>query len=100
MGYLTETDLEAARDKEHLRSQGYTRAQMIRFLGTLIAPATKRDIRKKIMANPNNWCDAYHFGWGKAVRDELRHNGFSEEVLGIKSLGYVYVELIEEAVKK
>jgi hypothetical protein len=41
----------------------------------------------------------FHFSAGMAIRNELRSNSFSEEILGIDNLDYIYSELIEKAIK-
>jgi len=58
----------------------------------------QKAIKGAIKKDPVGWFTAYHFHWGMAVRNMLRHEGFGEKYFGIKNLDDVYVELVEEAV--
>lgn len=59
---------------------------------------TKEDIKSVILKNPEGWFAPYHFGWGMAIRNALRTEGFGESYFGIGNLDDIYVELVEEAV--
>lgn len=59
----------------------------------------KEDIKKEIEKDPKNWIAPFHFYWGMGIRNILRENDLGEKFFGIENLDYIYVQLIEEAVK-
>lgn len=54
-------------------------------------------IRAAFVAAPTDWYIGYHFGWGMAVRNLLRREGFGEDYFKVHNLDDIYVPLIEEA---
>ncbi len=72
----------------------------IKFLKKWIYKKDILKLRKLIKKDPVGWFGLYHHGWGTAIRNALRHNGFGEEYFGIRNLDDIYVELVEDAVVK
>lgn len=60
----------------------------------------KEKIRKEIKKNPETWFAPYHFHWGMFIRNLLRNNKFGEKYFEIGNLDDIYVELVEDALKK
>lgn len=60
------------------------------------SPATMQRIRNEHVKNPDNWIDRYHFTWGKAVRNLMRDEGFTDARFG-GNLDDYYVQLVELA---
>jgi len=71
-----------------------------KFLSELIPEKVKRKIRKEIKRDPEGWFTPYHFHWGMGIRNELRQNGYGEAYFLVKNLDDIYVELVEDAVRK
>lgn len=72
--------------KEAALEQGDTPEPMMQILARMM------------QEQPNDWNIGLHFGWGMAMRNLLRSNGYGEQELGIGNLDDYYAALIEEAV--
>ena len=88
------------RDQEIARADSALWDAAVAFLRKDLGE-TILDIRLAI-ATPSEygWVAPYHHGWGTAVRNRLRMNGFGEVEFGIHNLDNIYVSLVEEAVKE
>jgi hypothetical protein len=72
----------------------------VTFLRAMLSEFVQSQIREAISRDPHTWWADYHFHWGMSVRNALRDSGFGEEGLGISNLDFIYVQLIEAAVKE
>lgn len=73
------------------------------FVRRILSPATRAEVRQAIARCTDEripWVTPHHIGWGMAIRNELRANGYSEQHLGIGNLDNVYVDIIEAAVQE
>lgn len=96
---ITEAARRAEIDLTSARNSGLW-SQAVEFLKKELEPIAA-DIRMKIRnPGPYGWIAPYHFGWGMAIRNLLRQNGYGEKELHVENLDNVYVELIEEAIGK
>ena len=74
------------------------REEAVLYLKGLLREALPA-IREMEQQAPQDWWGPYHHGWGTAIRNALRTNGFGETSLGVKNLDDYYIALIEEAIK-
>jgi hypothetical protein len=96
-GYKGEDKYEA-RVLENLSQEKVDKA--VNFIRGRLPDKTKREIEHAIKKDPGRWVAQYHFNWGMAMRNELRSAGFGEDFFDVENLDYIYVMLIEKAVKK
>lgn len=74
-------------------------ARAVEFLRTTLQPV-REQIQAAMVEDPNGWWMGYHFGWGMAVRNILRQNGYGEKELLVWNLDDVYIQLVEEAIRQ
>lgn len=77
----------------------HKRACAVQFLKGfyLDNPPVVRMIRRCAKKDPQTWWAPYHLGWGMAIRNLLRENGYGEKELGIGNLDDYYIGLVEAA---
>lgn len=69
-------------------------------------PGNLAEIKARIAESPTDWLGGrpnefpLHHGWGTAVRNWLRNNGFDEATMGIDNWDDYYSILVERAVAK
>ncbi len=75
-------------------------APAVEYLRRSIHSAAAKQVREAIADSPEHWVAPYHFGWGMAIRNDLRRAGYGEEYWPIWNLDDIYVPLVERAVKE
>lgn len=72
--------------------------EVVEFLRAWLPEAAKRAYREMIEEDPRHWSHHPHFRSGWVVRNALRGNGFTERVLGVRSLDPYWADLLARAV--
>ena len=92
-------DREAASDlKIAKRSEKWSQA--VTHLRAWLTPNVQQQIRELVNIKSTDWPAGYHSFWGMGVRNELRQAGYGEQEFGVMNLDNIYIELIEEAVRR
>lgn len=76
-----------------------TRDEVSAFLRRWLPPAARDAYARLMRADPTGWSRHPHFRGGLIVRCALRGNGYTEHLLGIRSLDEVWPDLLERAVR-
>ena len=75
------------------------RDEVVEFLRAWLPEAAKRTYRRMMARDPANWKRDPHFHRGVIVRHALRGNGFTEKLLGVRSLEPYWADLLARAVR-
>ncbi|HEX6750668.1 MAG TPA: hypothetical protein VF092_25500 [Longimicrobium sp.] len=75
-----------------------TRDEVSAFLRQWLPPAARDAYARLMYADPAGWSRHPHFRGGLIVRCALRGNGYTERLLGVRSLDEVWPDLLERAV--
>jgi hypothetical protein len=75
-------------------------AEVVEFLRDWLPETAKRTYRRMMARDPLDWKRDPHFGRGVIVRHALRGNGYTERLLGVRSLEPYWADLLARAVRE
>lgn len=76
------------------------RDEVVDFLRRWLPESAKRSYRRMMARDPQNWKRDPHFRRGVIVRHALRGNGYTERLLGVRSLEPYWADLLARAVRE
>lgn len=76
------------------------RDEVVEFLRGWLPEPAKRTYRRMMARDPQNWKRDPHFRRGVIVRHALRGNGYTERLLGVRSLEPYWADLLARAVRE